>query len=699
MKKLIGKVLSAVSAAAVTAAGLPYIAPVKAADTVFPYTIEGEKLKGADLWTSIYETKIPDYSGEGFWYLTNASGSFTVTVPEDAMYQLTVRGAQILSGEGSARQQAVKVNGVKYTIQAGYSAEWRDYDFGMIRLNKGENTIEFINEYGYMAIDTVTVSEAVFPDLSKATSELCDPKATDEAKAVMKYLHSVYGTNILSGQQQIYGGGNQVQTTIRYDENADKCTDQDGVEYEIDKDSYDKDEQGHKFPWHCTGPDGQVYTYSSQNRNYTYNNYDLDVNLVYELTGKYPAIQGFDFGSYCPCYAWDDGVAGRMIEWTNEKGGICTASWHVNVPTTMADYTLGEPLDFSKTTYSEKTDFKTANCMVEGTVEYEYFQLCMKNLAAELQKLQDAGVPVIFRPFHEAEGNPSHTDDPIDGSGAWFWWAKEGAVVYKQIWALLQDTLENEYGLHNLIWEQNLYAWSDSSAEWYSGDDRVDIVAFDKYNTQYNRHDGKTSGPNLDAEAGIFYKIHGYVKGNKMVAMAENDSVPSMKNLTVEHAAWLYFCPWYDSQQAYFVSGENYQDHAELKALYNSDYCITLDELPADLFKGGTAPTSTTSSAATTTTKASTTVTTTVLTTTASATGTAPAVTMLGDANCDKKVSVADAVAILQAIANKDKFALTPEGAANADCYNTGDGVTANDALAIQKLDAKAIDKLPEIAK
>ena len=699
MKKLIGKVLSAVSAAAVTAAGLPYIAPVKAADTVFPYTIEGEKLKGADLWTSIYETKIPDYSGEGFWYLTNASGSFTVTVPEDAMYQLTVRGAQILSGEGSARQQAVKVNGVKYTIQAGYSAEWRDYDFGMIRLNKGENTIEFINEYGYMAIDTVTVSEAVFPDLSKATSELCDPKATDEAKAVMKYLHSVYGTNILSGQQQIYGGGNQVQTTIRYDEKADKCTDQDGVEYEIDKDSYDKDEQGHKFPWHCTGPDGQVYTYSSQNRNYTYNNYDLDVNLVYELTGKYPAIQGFDFGSYCPCYAWDDGVAGRMIEWTNEKGGICTASWHVNVPTTMADYTLGEPLDFSKTTYSEKTDFKTANCMVEGTVEYEYFQLCMKNLAAELQKLQDAGVPVIFRPFHEAEGNPSHTDDPIDGSGAWFWWAKEGAVVYKQIWALLQDTLENEYGLHNLIWEQNLYAWSDSAAEWYSGDDRVDIVAFDKYNTQYNRHDGKTSGPNLDAEAGIFYKIHGYVKGNKMVAMAENDSVPSMKNLTVEHAAWLYFCPWYDSQQAYFVSGENYQDHDEFKALYNSDYCITLDELPADLFKGGTAPTSTTSSAATTTTKASTTVTTTVLTTTASATGTAPAVTMLGDANCDKKVSVADAVAILQAIANKDKFALTPEGAANADCYNTGDGVTANDALAIQKLDAKAIDKLPEIAK
>jgi rhamnogalacturonan endolyase len=74
-------------------------------------------------------------------------------------------------------------------------------------------------------------------------------------------------------------------------------------------------------------------------------------------------------------------------------------------------------------------------------------------------------------------------------------------------------------------------------------------------------------------------------------------------------------------------------------------------------------------------------------------------VTLLGDANLDGKVSVADAVAILQSIANKDKFQLKPEGAANADCYDVGDGVTANDALAIQKLDAGAIEALPEYSK
>jgi len=66
-----------------------------------------------------------------------------------------------------------------------------------------------------------------------------------------------------------------------------------------------------------------------------------------------------------------------------------------------------------------------------------------------------------------------------------------------------------------------------------------------------------------------------------------------------------------------------------------------------------------------------------------------------GDANLDGKVTVADAVAILQYIANKDKYMLTEIGKKNADCYNVGDGITGSDALAIQKLDAKVITSLP----
>lgn len=72
------------------------------------------------------------------------------------------------------------------------------------------------------------------------------------------------------------------------------------------------------------------------------------------------------------------------------------------------------------------------------------------------------------------------------------------------------------------------------------------------------------------------------------------------------------------------------------------------------------------------------------------------AVTLLGDANCDGVVTIADSTAILQALGNPDKYGLSKQGAINADCCNPGDGVLPSDALAIQKLDAKIIDKLPE---
>lgn len=69
---------------------------------------------------------------------------------------------------------------------------------------------------------------------------------------------------------------------------------------------------------------------------------------------------------------------------------------------------------------------------------------------------------------------------------------------------------------------------------------------------------------------------------------------------------------------------------------------------------------------------------------------------MYGDANCDGQVSIADSTAILQSLGNPDKYALSEQGANNADVYNRGDGITTSDALSIQKLDAKMIPSLPE---
>ncbi|MCM1314641.1 MAG: dockerin type I repeat-containing protein [Alistipes senegalensis] len=66
---------------------------------------------------------------------------------------------------------------------------------------------------------------------------------------------------------------------------------------------------------------------------------------------------------------------------------------------------------------------------------------------------------------------------------------------------------------------------------------------------------------------------------------------------------------------------------------------------------------------------------------------TLPEPTLLGDANEDGTVTIADAVLIMQALSNPDDFQLTPQGAANADIVGDGDGVTVADALRIQEME------------
>jgi len=79
-------------------------------------------------------------------------------------------------------------------------------------------------------------------------------------------------------------------------------------------------------------------------------------------------------------------------------------------------------------------------------------------------------------------------------------------------------------------------------------------------------------------------------------------------------------------------------------------------------------------------------------------------VTLWGDANCDGTVNLADAVLVMQSIANPSKYGLTgsedthitEQGQLNADVSGNGDGITNADALAIQKYKLDLIKELPE---
>lgn len=72
-----------------------------------------------------------------------------------------------------------------------------------------------------------------------------------------------------------------------------------------------------------------------------------------------------------------------------------------------------------------------------------------------------------------------------------------------------------------------------------------------------------------------------------------------------------------------------------------------------------------------------------------------PADLVYGDANLDGKVTLSDALTVSQYIANEEKYGLSEAAKKNADCYNPGDGITGNDASAIQWLYFGVINKLP----
>jgi len=122
------------------------------------------------------------------------------------------------------------------------------------------------------------------------------------------------------------------------------------------------------------------------------------------------------------------------------------------------------------------------------------------------------------------------------------------------------------------------------------------------------------------------------------------------------------------------------------------------------LHMDGSSSANTTTRVTTTTTRTTTKETT---TTTRTTTTTAPNkeldAKLLGDANCDNQVDLSDVVLIMQALANPNKYGIngsdrthmTEQGQANADVHKRGNGVTSNDALAIQLKLLNVISSLP----
>ncbi|HBI86249.1 MAG TPA: glycoside hydrolase [Ruminococcus sp.] len=592
--KAVQKRMAAVSAAAAIALGTIAAMPASAIEKdLVLFSSEAEKCTITDGGTAtdkVYNDEYPGFTGDGFVWAGNAGGfSFDVDLKEGAMYEVTVRSYSYLGD----RLQNLAIDGeVVATVNFQQSSKWEDISFGSFYIPEGKHTIEVgaSGSWGFMLYDSVQFGYAKMPKMEIKPTP-CDKKATAETKALMQYLTSVYGKQVLAGQQEIYGSGH----------------------------------------------DG---------------NYEYEFDYLSDTTGKLPAVRGFDMMNYNPLYGWDDNSTERIIDWTTNKNGIATACWHLNVPIDFENYTLGDEVDWKDCTYknyqASNGTFNTEKILDKTSKERQYFDAAVKLLAEQFLRVQEAGAPIIFRPLHEAQGNYGRYGDGT----AWFWWGDRGPEVYKELWKLLYTELTETYGVHNLIWEQNLYEM-DNSIEWYPGAEYVDIIAYDKY-------EGSPTRWETDPATSVFLKLVGYSDDTKMVALAECDKIPEITKIRNEGAWWLYVCPWYDD----YITSESNNTKALLKEFYNSDLVLTLDEMPKDLYSAD--PVDGTDSKTTTTT----TVTTTTATETTSSEGSSNL--MRGDVNLDKIVDVKDAVMLARMVGGDITVSVKADGEKNADMNNDG---------------------------
>ena len=199
--------------------------------------------------------------------------------------------------------------------------------------------------------------------------------------------------------------------------------------------------------------------------------------------------------------------------------------------------------------YKADTEFDAANATVEGTWENKVFTEDLKNTAAYLKLLRDADIPILWRPFHEA-------------AGGWFWWGKD-AVSFKSLWIAMFNYFKAE-GLDNLIW---VWTTEGNDADWYPGDQYVDIVGRDIYNKE-------------TADCVSEYTSIAGNYGNKIVSLSECGTVGLISEQWASGARWSWFMPWYDGTNE-DGSPVVHADEAWWKDAMNQEFVVSRDELPS----------------------------------------------------------------------------------------------------------------------
>ncbi|WP_299533471.1 glycosyl hydrolase [Ulvibacterium sp.] len=258
-----------------------------------------------------------------------------------------------------------------------------------------------------------------------------------------------------------------------------------------------------------------------------------------EISGKYPAVWGTDFywsGSEDP----GEGVVQEAIR-KYKEGAIITLMWHVGKPTDDA------PFPWKKSVQGEISDIEWKDLTTPGTNLHKRWLAQVDHVAHSLKKLQEANIPVLWRPYHEM-------------NGVWFWWGdKKGPEGFSKLWKQLFMRLVEHHKLNNLIWVWNANGPRDipedeafDYKDYYPGHEYVDILATDVYHSDYEQKD--------------YEQLLTLAEG-KPIALGEVGTLPKI-NVLKAQPQWSWFMIWSN-----WLETANNED--QVKDVY--DYEKTID--------------------------------------------------------------------------------------------------------------------------
>ena len=251
-----------------------------------------------------------------------------------------------------------------------------------------------------------------------------------------------------------------------------------------------------------------------------------------------PAIWGNDF-------RYGDHIQHRQ-KWINEaihqhksKGKIITIMYHQVRP--MDDETADWNSVQGEVSYDE-----FENLLTEGHQLNDAWKVKMDSIAFYLRQLQDENIPVLFRPYHEMNGD-------------WFWWGgKAAGNQFKRLYRMTYHYLANSKGLNNLLWVLNFDDLNDNFSAYDPGSNYVDAYATDIYHAKFSQSHHEA--------------LSKFAKG-KPIGMGEVGEMISLEKIITDYPDYVWFMGW----RKLFV-----EDNAAeiLKNVFEDDYAINAADLP-----------------------------------------------------------------------------------------------------------------------